>query len=113
MSIIKPLTKLPVGSNIEQIKEHLSASGALNGSFIAIRATEYILTGDKDKLLRKGKNILSIAEYPTEQIVSVYNVVVDNINDNKVTGKKVVEFLFSFITKALNAKGIKLPDLIK
>ena len=53
MPILKTLQPIPAGATIEEIQQILSTNGVLNGGFIAVRLTEFALTGDKEKLLRK------------------------------------------------------------
>ena len=111
MPILKPLQPIPAGATIEQIQQLLSTNGVLNGGYIAVRLTEYALTGDKDKLLRKGKNILSISNYPPDQVREVYNIVIANIEDSKLTFKQGIVKGFEILAQLVKSGKIKLPIL--
>ena len=113
MPILKPLEPLEQGLTIEEIRTKLSNSGILNGSFVAVKIAEAVLTGDKDKLLRKGKNIDSICDYPAEQVILVYNEVVAEINTRKGVIKDNATIAFTVLVKVLKHFKVKLPFGIK
>jgi hypothetical protein len=111
MPILKPLQPIPAGATIEEIQQILSTNGVLNGGFIAVRLTEFALTGDKEKLLRKGKNILSITQHSPEEIREVYNIVAANIEDSKSTFKQGLIKGFEILAQLVKSGKIKLPIL--
>lgn len=111
MPILKTLQPIPAGATIEEIQQILSTNGVLNGGFIAVRLTEFALTGDKEKLLRKGKNILSISNYSPEEIREVYNIVAANIEDSKSTFKQGLIKGFEILAQLVKSGKIKLPIL--
>lgn len=113
MPILKELEPLQQGLTIDEIRTKLSNSGILNGSFVAVKITESILTGDPEKLLRKGKNIDNICDYPAEQVTVVYNEVVAEINTRKGVIKDNATIAFKVLVKVLNHFKIKLPFGLK
>jgi hypothetical protein len=113
MPLFKELEPLQEGMTIEQIREQLTNSGVLNGSFVAVKITEAILSGDADKLLRKGKNIDSICDYPAEQVITVYNNVVEEVNTRKGVIKDNAVIAFKVLVNVLKHFKVKLPFGLK
>jgi hypothetical protein len=113
MPILKPLEPLEQGLTIDEIRTKLSNSGILNGSFVAVKIAEAVLTGDSEKLLRKGRNIDSICDYPADQVTQVYNEVVAEINTRKGVIKDNATIAFKVLLVVLKKFNIKLPFGIK
>jgi len=107
--MFKELKPIPAGSNTEQIVEHLSRNGVLNGGFIAVQRTEAILTGSKEPLLRKGKSIQNIADYDPEVVIGVYNSVIDIVEDGKDTFEDGLLYGLNLVKSYLSKRGIELP----
>ncbi len=101
MRLLKKHTLIPADATPEQVKEALAQS-----SFRAIKRTLAILTGDPEKLLKKGRNIRDIMEFPLDDVIAIYNVVALTINYNLGQALAVIKQFIQFLPKLVKIRTI-------
>lgn len=111
--MFKELKPIEAGTNIADIRKHLETSGVLNGAWKAVQITEKVLTGDPERLMRKGKSIDNICEYPAEQVIVVWNETVAEVNTTKGVIKDTTVTAYKVLLKVLGYFKIKLPFGLK
>jgi hypothetical protein len=111
--MFKQLIPISEGSTIEQVREHLETSGVLNGAWKAVQVTEKVLTGDPERLMRKGKSINNICEYPAEEVIVVWNETVEQIETQKGVIIDTTITAYKVFINVLKRFKVKLPFGIK
>jgi hypothetical protein len=111
--MFKELKPIETGTNIADVRKHLETSGVLNGAWKAVQITEKVLTGDPERLMRKGKSINNICEYPAEQVIVVWNETVEQIETQKGVIKDTTITAYKVLLKVLGYFKIKLPFGLK
>ena len=96
MKLLKKHELIPITATPDEAERILAES-----SFRAIRRTLAYLSGDKTKLLRKGRNLAELEEYELPIVITTYNKMALTINYN-------LEQAFAF---AKNVAGY-LPQIL-
>jgi hypothetical protein len=99
MKFLQNHALIPLGASKQDIEAILAKT-----SFRACKRTLSILTGDKEKLFRKGRNIGDIMEFETNEIAAVYNAVALTINYNV---SRAIELIGQLIIILPKLKGVK------
>lgn len=104
MSTRENLKPIALGASREEIIERLGKS-----RFLIIQRVEALLTGDKDPLFRKSRNIKNILKYSDAEITEVFNIVVISAN-NRLDN---LTQWWAHVKRFLERAGFTLEDLFK
>jgi len=102
MKLLQKHELLPLEATKEQVAEFLS-----NSSFRSVKRTTALLSGDKERLLRKGRNVQEVMEYDLDKIIATYNFVALTINYNI---SKALEVFKQFIILWPTIKNVRSFD---
>lgn len=107
MKLLKEHQLIQLNATKEQVKEVLGKT-----SFRAVKRTLTILTGEHEKLLRKGRNIEDLLEFPLEEVIATYNVVALTINYNVERALEIIKNIIEYVPQLIKIKDVKdLKDL--
>jgi len=77
MKLLQQHELIPINASEDEALRILSQS-----SFRAIRRTLAYLSGDREKLLRKGRNLAELEDYDLQTVIVTYNKMALTINYN-------------------------------